>query len=561
MTDNSNSSPSGLKVHQALAEAVRAEGTDTIFGLMGDANMSLWSEILLRGIARIHAARNEAGAVAMADGYFRATGRPGVATVTCGPGLTQIGTSLVAAARNRSALVLLTGEWPGESPNDLQCFDQQRFIESCEAGYVEATDGPSMPRQIASAFREARVRRRPVVLCIGNDVQVRDYRHPWSYRPSTVDLPGPLSPASEDVARLVEALQGAERPILLAGRGARRAGARPAIVQLAELCGALLGTTLQVKGMFADTPWSMGLIGGYGSARTAEICGEADLVVGVGARIGHYTSWGNTLFPQARVIRIDDAEPPAGLPLTPGTDIRGDARLTIEAACASFGASRTGFRTPAMRARLTPAERPGFAQPQDGLDPRETARRLSDLLIPDSRLTCGVGHFQGFVVNYMTIPEDIEVEYSTAFGAVGQTLPIAIGIGLGTMPRRHLVIEGDGSLMMNIQEINLAATCGQPMILAVWNDGGYGAESQRLPLYGYSATPATWPSPDFAAIARAYGGQGSTVRTPQDLEHAIADARAAEGLYLMDLRVSSTSMSDTYAKNFTGAANAAPFMT
>lgn len=549
-----------LKVHQALAEAVRAEGVDTIFGLMGDANMALWSEIQLRRIAEIHSARNEAGAVATADGYFRATGRPGVAMVTCGPGLTQIGTSLVAAARNRSALVLLTGEWPAESPNDLQCFDQRRFIEACEAGYVAATDGVHLPRQIASAFREARTRRRPVVLCVGNALQGRVYTHPWCYRPSTEDLPGPLSPAPEDVARLVDALRTAQRPILLAGRGARRAGARDAIMKLAERCGALLGTSLQVNGMFADTPWSLGLIGGYGSALTAEICAEADLVIGIGARIGHYTSWGDSLFPKARVIRIDDAEPPAAVPLTRGTDIRGDARLTLETVAGSLGASRTGFRTSETQARLVRPKPAVFAPPKNGLEPRETARRLSALLTPDSRLTCGVGHFQGFVVNYMSLPEDIEVEYSTSFGAVGQTLPIALGIGLGTRPRRHLVIEGDGSLMMNIQELDLAATCGLPTILAVWNDGGYGAEAQRLPLSGYPAGSATWISPDFAAIARAYGGQGATVRTPEELDSAIAEAATAEGLYLMDLRVSPSIMSETYAKNFTGAANTVPFM-
>jgi thiamine pyrophosphate-dependent acetolactate synthase large subunit-like protein len=549
-----------LKVHQALAEAVRAEGVDTMFGLMGDANMALWSEIQLRGIAQIHSARNEAGAVAMADGYFRATGQPGVATVTCGPGLTQIGTSLVAAARNRSALVLLTGEWPAESPNDLQCFDQRRFIESCEAGYVEATDGVHLPRQIASAFREARLRRRPVVLCIGNAVQARDYAHPWSYRPSANDIPGPLSPAPEDVVRLVDALHTTERPILLAGRGARRAGARDAVLRLADQCGALLGTTLQVNGMFADTPWSIGLIGGYGSALTAEICAEADLIVGIGARIGHYTSWGNSLFPNARVIRIDDVESPAGVPLTPGTHIRGDACLTIDAVSDSFGASKIGFRTFATQARLVRPKPSVVAQPDNGLEPRETARRLSALLTPNSRLTCGVGHFQGFVVNYMMLPEDIEVEYSSAFGAVGQTLPIALGIGLATKPRRHLVIEGDGSLMMNIQELDLAASCGLPTILAIWNDGGYGAEAQRLPLSGYPTGSATWTSPDFGAIARAYGGQGVTVRTPDDLRAAIAEAETAKGLYLMDLRVSPSIMSETYAKNFTGAANTVPFM-
>jgi acetolactate synthase I/II/III large subunit len=549
-----------LKVHQALAEALRAEGVETVFGLMGDANLALWSEILLRGIAEMHSARHEAGAVAMADGYFRATGRPGVATVTCGPGLTQIGTSLVAAARNGSALVLLTGEWPADSSNDLQRFDQRRFVESCEAGYVEATDGPYLGRSIASAFREARLRRRPVVLCIDNAVQGRDYGHRWSYTPSAADLPAPMAAAAADVAMLVEALGQAERLILIAGRGARRAGARETMIRLAERSGALLGTSLQVKGMFTNTPFSIGLVGGYGSALTADLCAEADLVIGVGARIGHYTSWGDTLFPNARVIRIDDAEPPSAVPLTRGMQVRGDARLTLEAVMDGLPSDRTGFRTNEVADRLVrPAQTP-FPVLEDGLHPRETARRLSTLLSKDSRLTCGVGHFQSFPVHYTTIPEDIEVEFSTAFGAVGQTLPVALGIGLATRPARHIVIEGDGSLMMNIQELDLAARCGQPMTLVVWNDGGYGAEAQRLPLAGYLAGAAQWDSPDFAAMAVAYGGQGVTVRSFEELDAAIARAETARGLFLMDLRISRSVMSETYAKNFTGAANTVPFM-
>ena len=550
-----------MKVFEALAEALRAEGVKTLFGLMGDANMSLWSVLLARGIAQIHSARNEAGAVAMADGYHRATGRVGVATVTCGPGLTQIGTSLMAASRNRSAIVIVTGEWPVNSPNDLQVMDQRRFVEACEARYVAARPGPRLAQDIASAFCMAQLRRCPVVLAVPNELQDAEFTGNWHYVPSVERLPAAATTASaQDTALLVQALRDARHPILLAGRGARQARARQQIIDLAERTGALLGTTLQVRGMFSEHPWSMGLIGGYGSAATTELCGQADLVIGIGARIEHYTSWGGTLFPQARVIRIDNADPPVDLSQTPGTYIRGDAAQVLDQVLYELAEVRptTGFRTNQTKALLTV---PGAAhrEAQGGLDPRMAALRLSELLDKECRLTCGVGHFQGFAVNYMTLPQNIDVEYSVQFGAVGQTLPLAIGIGAANPHQRHVVIEGDGSLLMNIQELDLATTSGLPMTLIVWNDGGYGAEAHRLPGKGFSAAPATWKSPDFVAIARGFGADGMRVESWDDLNAAMQRARETSGLFLIDLRISPQETSDTYLKNFYAKPNQSPF--
>ena len=118
-----------MKVYEAIAQALIAEHDGPIFGLMGDGNMSLWGALGREPRAKMQSARNEAGAVAMADGYFRGCGKLGIATVTCGPGLTQVGTSLMAAARNRSAIIVITGEMPQGSKSKLQSMDQRRFVE------------------------------------------------------------------------------------------------------------------------------------------------------------------------------------------------------------------------------------------------------------------------------------------------------------------------------------------------------------------------------------------------------------------------------------------------
>ena len=159
-----------MKVYEAIADALLAEGCDNLFGLMGDGNMWLWSS-LAKKQAKIISARHEAAAVSMADGYSRTTGKVGVAMVTCGPGLTQLGTVLIIAARNRSQLVVVTGEINPGAKNKTQSMDQKRFTEACSARFHTVTSIDNMAEEIAEAFYTARVHRVPVVLNLNMHLQ------------------------------------------------------------------------------------------------------------------------------------------------------------------------------------------------------------------------------------------------------------------------------------------------------------------------------------------------------------------------------------------------------
>jgi acetolactate synthase I/II/III large subunit len=540
----------------AVADALRHEGVETLFGLMGDANMALWSVLRAAGRVTIHPAWHEAAAVAMADGWFRATGRVGVATVTNGPGLTNAATSLIAAARNRSALVVITGLVPDGVANPLQHQDQQAFVAGCEAAHVRADNPATLADDIARAFARAQARPGPVVLALSNPLWEAPLPEPWSYAPEPVAPPA--APDATQIGALAARLTAARAPILLAGRGALASGALADIQALAARTGALPGTTLQARGAFADDPWSLGVLGGYASAAAEALCHQADLVIGFGAELGYYTTWGDTLFPRAALVQVDPHARPRAPLRAPEMVLRADAGAVARALCAVLGPgpAPAGLRTPTSRALLGAAH-PRPPPAADGIDPHALARTLGAASPDDVRITVGAGHFQGFLAQDMALGPGQRAEFVSQFGAIGQTLPVALGIALADPARPHLLVEGDGSLMLQVQELATAARLGLPLVVLVWNDAGYGAEFHRLPLKGFAAAPAQWPPLDFAAMARAFGGQGLTLADPGQLPAALAKGFGTRGLFLIDAPVSRRSMSDNYRIRYRGEPNRA----
>ena len=553
-----------MKVYEAIAQALLAEHDGPIFGLMGDGNMSLWGALGREPRATIISARNEAGAVAMADGYFRATGRLGIATVTCGPGLTQVGTSLMAAVRNRTAMVLVIGEIPPGDKNQLQSMDQRRFVEACSTRFYTITKPDNVGAEIAEAFYTARMQRCPVVLNLPMDIQERSFDSEFAYRPSTAFLPKGNEVASEEALRpIVDALIRAERPIIIAGRGARNATTKAAIVELADRVGALLATSLQAKGLFAGHDFDIGIAGGYASAPGEQLLANADFVLGVGAELGYYTTDGGLLFPAAEVARIDIAPAPAEIGILPGFYARGDAFKTVKAISTMLSARKVqkeGYRTDAMR-EVRNSIPESVEKATDGLDPRLLLQRLGAGLPRNALLTCGAGHFLGFAAMHLPMPEDADIQFSLQFGAVGQTLPLAFGIGTAHPGRPHIVIEGDGSLMMNLQELDTVVRYKQQMVLIIWNDNAFGAEVHKLRAKGFEPSLAAWKtSLDFIALAKAFGGDGISLKNENDIGDAIAEGLAHGGLFVIDARVSPSSVSDAYQKTHFGQPNRAPLL-
>jgi len=552
-----------MKAYEAIGQSLIAEGMTDFFGLMGDGNMWLWGSLCRNPSIKAYSARHESMAVSMADGYARTTGKVGVAMVTCGPGLTQCGTSLIAAYRGRTPVVLIAGEIQPGAKNKTQSMDQRRFAEASYARFHTVTSLDNMAEEIAEAFYAARVHRVPVVLNLPMHLQEESLDWDYEYQPSTRFLPPRVETPSPDIlAPVIEKLIAAERPVIIAGRGAMASGAKDAIVELGGRVGALLATSLQGKGYFAGQAWDIGIAGAFASAPSEQLLAEADFVLGVGAELGYYTTEGGLLFPSAEIARIDIKPMPEEIGVIPGLYVQGDGRRTVVAineVLASRQVRKTGLRTAATRAVLdAPPHR--FEAPTDGLDPRALAHHLGAGLPKGVLLTCGAGHFFSWVAMYMALPERAEIQYSYNFGAVGQGIGVSIGTGAGNPDRQHVVIEGDGSLMFNLQELETIVRHKMQMVLVVWNDAGYGAEVHKLVAKGFDEKLAQWESPDFVALAKAFGGDGVKLSAASDIGAAIAEGLRKGGLYLIDARVSASTPTDPYAKVHFGRESHAPLL-
>jgi acetolactate synthase I/II/III large subunit len=383
-----------LPAHDVLAQAFVAEGVDTVFTLMGDANMH-WSNAMAghakagRDKVRVVHTRHEHCCCTAAISYAWATGRPGVASVTCGPGFTQIMTALATAARGRIPLVVLAGESPLGAPFHNQRIDQAPFAAAAGARYISVHSLSRMLENVRDAFHYAQLERMPVVLGVPGDLQRQLMEAPADYRVSAAVLPTSegLRPNSRIVAELAQRLRAARRPIIVAGRGAVEPDARAPIEELAAQCGALLATTLPAKGLFDGNEFSIGIAGGFSSELAYELFAECDLVLAVGASMSTHTSDGGKLHPKATVAQIDLN--PVGFKYGASTadiTMRCDAREGVKAVLDELrqgGAPATGYHSAALAHRIA-TEKPDpreYAIDSGTFDPRDVMATL-DAVIP-----------------------------------------------------------------------------------------------------------------------------------------------------------------------------------
>lgn len=530
------------KTYEVLAASFRQEGVETCFALLGDANMN-WATALAGLGTRMIYVRDEHCAVAAAMAYARKTGEPGVATVTCGPGLTQVLTALPAAVRANLPLVLFAGEAPLKVGWYNQAIDQAPFIRATGATYRALHHAPRMPEAIRDAFLEARATSKPVVLGVPFDLQERAWEGEASLpQPSTALIPqvGPMPPHPEDIERAAKRIGKARRIVVMAGMGAVKAGAGPACRLLAERCDALLATTLPARGLFHDDPHCLGIAGGFSSAAGRELMAEADLVIAVGTILAQHNSDSGKLFGNAHVLQIDVA--PVAVSqgrVAAHSHIRADARLAAETLAAAVAPRAAAWRSDETVRFIceTPYDPEPFPAEPGVHDPRDVAAALEAELPREWEMVNSSGHCSFYFAQMPSRPQERFLTIRE-FGAIGNGISFAMGVAAANPARTVVLFDGDGSLMMHVQEIETIRRHGLNVLICVLNDGAYGSEIHKLRAEGLSDEGAVFGRPDFAAIARGFGVAGERIDDLSHLADLVRKFQQAGGAAVWDFPVS-----------------------
>jgi len=532
-----------MKVYQRLASAFKEEGVSATFGMMGDGNMYWIYELSKLGV-KVHEVRHEGAGLGMADGYARVTHTPGVATATCGPGVTQLATALVTASRAGSPLVAFCGEYPTEDDEYAQYLDQARFAAACESGFVRLVSPDQADDVVRKAFYLAKLENRPIMLSCPMDIQQKNFEDDdEAYKPSSqMFTRGAVHPDAKALERAADIVAGAKQPVIIVGRGAQWAGAGPAVLKLAERIGALIVTTLLTKTFLNDYEYHAGISGVYGSRPAMHLCHESDCVIGVGASMNRHTLENGYMYPNARYVHIDSKEHlMMGGGRAADAYVQADARIGVEELeklLAGRGVKSTGYRTPDVKAKLVNhnADRTEFQIEPGAVDPREACIVMDQIVPPEIGLLSGSGMTSAFASMLMTRRRGL-VASGHFFGCIGQMLPAAMGAVVAT-GKPAMLLDGDASVMMHLAEFETAVRYNMPLLVMVMNNEALGAEYYKLDAHKMDVTGSMITTPDLSKVGIAMGGRGRKATTIDEMTSAVKEFVAKPGPMMVDLRIS-----------------------
>ena len=543
-----------MRVAEAVGQALSELRVRVCFGLVGSGNFHLVNAMTANGV-RFIAARQETGAVTMADAYARAGGGLGVCSVHQGPGVTNALTGLTEAAKSRTPLVLLAAE--ATSPLSNFFIDLVALARVAGARYIPLSAADTAVAAVADAARTAVAERTPVLLSLPLDVQAAECEPPA--RLIGLDAPQPEPAAAEEVEALARLLASARRPLLLAGRGAVLAGARDELEHLAEQTGALLATSGVAYGLFAGNPWYLGISGGFSSPSTAELIAQSDVLVAFGASLNMWTTRrGHLIGPSTRVAQVDIDTAAFGAHRPVDLALAGDAAATARAVSDALGNHRgRGWRTDSTAERIRRGgwrEQPFEDMSGDGrIDPRTLSIALHAALPPERTLSIDSGHFMAWAPMYMDVPEGGSFVFTQSYQSIGLGLATGIGAAIARPDRLSVIALGDGGTLMGLPELETLGRLGLDAVVVVYNDASYAAEVHHFAPEGARMDSVRFPDTDFAALARACGIEGQTVRNLADLE-VVNDwlGRGRPRPLLLDAKVVPTVVGDWLEEAFRG---------
>ena len=523
---------------QALIKSLEMEGTEVMFGLPGGAILPVYDPLIDSSIRHI-LVRHEQGAGHMAEGFAQATGRPGVAMVTSGPGATNIVTALCDAYMDSIPIVVITGQVPyGVIGTDAfqECDTVGITMPVTKHNWL-ISDANDIPRIIREAFHVATTGRPgPVLVDVPKDIANQQMNWYW---PESVDLPGykpTIKGHPKQVKEAARLINEARRPVIYAGGGILKSRAPHALKELAEVTGIHVVTTLMARGAFPDDhELCLGMPGMHGNYTAVTSMQKCDLLIALGSRFDDRVTGKTDAFaPGAKVIHVDIDPAELGKVRRPDVPIVGDCRLVIEELLKAVQSSQQKRDWPDLTPWWTQLREwqerypLHYEQLEDGpLKPQFAIDMLRDNCPDDTIVVSGVGQHQMWASQRWKFNHPNTWVNSGGLGTMGFAVPASIGAKVGKPDRMVWAIDGDGCFQMTAQELVTASAERIPIKVAILNNAYLGMVRQWQEMFydeRYSEVYLSPDLPDYVKWAEAMGCIGFRVDTPDDVVPTIEKA-------------------------------------
>ena len=531
---------------QMVCEAIIAEGVKTVFGYPGGAIMHVYDEIYKQNGFEHILTRHEQAAVHAADGYARATGEVGVAMVTSGPGFTNAVTGLATAYMDSIPMVVISGQVPLSliGTDGFQEIDAVGISRPCTKHNFLVRTLEELPRILKEAFYLARTGRPgPILVDIPKDITVDIGEFAY---PTDVNIPTykPTHRGNRrQIEKAAEAIKKSKKPLLYVGGGAVLSDAYTLIRELVEKTQIPVVETLMARGvMGAGNPLLLGMLGMHGNYASNMAMSETDLVISLGARFDDRVTGKLSEFAKyADIIHIDID--PANIAKLVDVDypIVGDIKQVLEDLIPSLEGVNTD-RYQAWREilrRYDELHPQSFVDSDNELKPQWVIERIGELVGEQAIITSDVGQHQMWAAQHYPFDRPRQWINSGGLGTMGFGFPAAIGAKVACPEKTVINITGDGSILMNMQELVTAAEYKKPVINVILNNQFLGMVRQWQSFFyekRFSETDLSF-QPNFKKLAEACGGIGYDVTTKEEFDAALKDAIEKDKVCFMNVAI------------------------
>ena len=519
---------------QMVIEALIAENVDTVFGYPGGAIMNVYDEIYKQNGFEHILARHEQAAIHSAEGYAKASGKVGVAMITSGPGFTNAVTGLADAYMDSIPLVVISGQVPMSliGTDAFQEIDAVGISRSCTKHNYLVTDAKDLARVLKEAFYIASSGRPgPVHVDIPKDVtaQIEEFIYPDSIELETYKPK--IKGNARQIKKAVEAIKNASRPLFYLGGGIINSNASEVVRELVHATKIPAVETFMARGVLShDDELLISMLGMHGSYAANMAMSETDLVIGLGARFDDRVTGKLSEFAKnADIIHVDIDPASISKLVNAHYPIVGDLQSVVEEmlplAKESVDSSRyvPWLETIANFNKLHPL---AYKEDSDRIKPQWVIERVGEILGDDANISTDVGQHQMWAAQFYPFSRPRQFISSGGLGTMGFGFPAAMGVKRATPDKVSINFTGDGSILMNCQELMTAVEYKLPVINIILNNNYLGMVRQWQTLFYNKRHSSTDLSvqPNFVKLAEAFGGIGYHVETKEEFDAALKDA-------------------------------------